>query len=64
MEGAMEMIDQIYMWKRLYWQAIDRGFEPGEAGRFACRALSCCKLPFPLRRHNYRISTSFPAVAA
>jgi hypothetical protein len=40
LEGAMEIIDQIYMWKRLYWQAIENGSEPVEAERFANSNLS------------------------
>jgi hypothetical protein len=35
----MDTMDQIYLWKRLYWQAVGDGCEPGEAERFANRSL-------------------------
>lgn len=36
----MSMIEKIYRWKQLYWQAIEDGFEPWDAEQFANRSLS------------------------
>lgn len=36
----MEQQTQIYLWKRLYWQAIQDGYEPGQAEDFASRVLA------------------------
>lgn len=60
----MDTMDQIYLWKRLYWQAVDSGLEPGEARRFACRAFSRSAFQCPTPMHHVRISRSFPAVTA
>jgi hypothetical protein len=62
MEGVMEKVDQIYLWKRLYWRAVDNGLEPGKAQRFAYRAFSRCGVQFPAPKHHVRVCTSFPAV--
>lgn len=60
----MQTMDQIYLWKRLYWQAVNDGLDPGEARRFAYRAFCRCSTPFPALKRQVRISTSFPAVTA
>ena len=63
LENVMEKIDQIYAWKRLYWQAIESGFEPLEAGDYATRHLPS-NLPMPrLEARNARISQAYRAVA-
>lgn len=36
----MEEQNQIYFWKRLYWQAIQDGYEPGQAEEFANQVLA------------------------
>ncbi|HET9699745.1 MAG TPA: hypothetical protein VFP70_02375 [Burkholderiales bacterium] len=36
----MEEQNQIYFWKRLYWQAIQDGYEPGQAEQFANQVLA------------------------
>lgn len=36
----MEQQNQIYFWKRLYWQAIQDGYEPGQAEQFANQVLA------------------------
>lgn len=60
----METMDQIYLWKRLYWQAVNNGLDPGEARRFAYRAFCRCTTSFQAPKRHVRISTSFPAVMA
>jgi hypothetical protein len=55
----METIDQIYHWKRLYWQAIERGFEPCQAEEFANRALrEQRQVPVPMKQ-KVHISASY-----
>ena len=60
----MDTMDQIYLWKRLYWEAISRGLEPVKARLFANQTL-------PAQPHgnfrpgqNFRISATYPAVPA
>lgn len=36
----MERLDHIYIWKHLYWRAIQDGYEPQQAEEFANRMLS------------------------
>jgi hypothetical protein len=36
----MDMIEQISMWRQLYWEGIEEGLERGEAEHFANRILS------------------------
>lgn len=59
----METMDQIYLWKRLYWQAISDGCEPCEAERIANRSLPCSQRSARCVPPTIRISTAFAAVA-
>ena len=59
----METMDQIYLWKRLYWQAIGDGCEPGEAERFANRSLPSSQSSSWRAMPTIRISTTYAAVA-
>lgn len=60
----METIDQIYLWKRLFWQAVGNGCEPGEAERYANSRLPCRQRTSHRGTPMVRISTTFPAVPA
>jgi hypothetical protein len=59
----METMDQIYLWKQLYWQAIGNGCEPGEAERIANRSLPCSQRSSPWAAPTIRISSTYAAVA-
>jgi hypothetical protein len=59
----METMDQIYLWKRLYWQAISDGCGPDEAERFANRSLPCSQRTSRCAAPTIRISTTYAAVA-
>jgi hypothetical protein len=60
----METMDQIYLWKQLYWQAIGEGCEPCEAERIANRGLPCSQRISPWAAPTLRISSAYAAVAA
>ena len=59
----MEMIDQIYMWKQLYWEGIEEGLEPCDAEQFANRTLSIeLQVPVHLTRHTWSsLASASPA---
>lgn len=59
LEGIMETIDQIYLWKRLFWQAVSDGCEPGEAERIANSRLPCQQRTMRRAAPTVRISTTF-----
>jgi len=59
----METMDQIYLWKRLYWQAVGDGCEPGEAERFANRSLPASQRISGRATPSIRISSTYAAVA-
>jgi hypothetical protein len=60
----METMDQIYLWKRLYWQAVGNGCEPGEAERFANRSLPWQQRTSHRATPTARISATYATVAA
>lgn len=60
----MDTMDQIYLWKRLYWEAIGRGLEPLEATLFANQALPAQPHAAPRAAQNLMISACYPPVAA
>ena len=62
LEGVMETMDQIYLWKRLYWQAIGNGCEPGEAERVANRSLPCSQRSLRRAVPTIRIFSTYAAV--
>jgi hypothetical protein len=39
-ERQVEQSDRIYLWKHLYWRAIQEGYEPRQAEEFANRMLA------------------------
>jgi hypothetical protein len=59
----MDTINQIYLWKRLYWQAISNGCEPGEAERIANRSLPPQQRASRRATPTVRISRTYAAVA-
>jgi hypothetical protein len=63
-EDVMDTMDQIYLWKRLYWEAIARGLEPMKATVFANRTLPAQPHGAPRSRQSARISSTYPAVPA
>ena len=64
LEDVMETMDQIYLWKRLYWQAVGNGCEPGEAERFANRSLPWQQRTSHRATPTARISATYATVAA
>lgn len=60
----METMDQIYLWKRLYWQAIERGLEPVKAALFANISLPAQPHGASRPGQSPRISTTYPGVPA
>lgn len=60
----MDTMDQIYLWKRLYWDAIARGLEPVKATLFANQALPAQPHGAPRLAQSFRISNTYPAVPA
>ena len=63
LEGVMDTMDQIYLWKRLYWEAIGNGCEPCEAERIANRSLPCSQRTSRYAAPTIRISSTYAAVA-
>lgn len=60
----METMDLIYLWKRLFWEAVGNGCEPDEAERIANRSLPCSQRTSRCIAPTIRISTTYAAVAA
>jgi hypothetical protein len=60
----MDTMDQIYLWKRLYWEGIALGLGPIEATRFANQSLPAQPHAAPRPVQNFRISGTYPAVPA
>lgn len=60
----MDTMDQIYLWKRLYWEAIGRGLDPVKATLFANQALPAQPHAAPRPAQTVRISSGYPPVAA
>lgn len=58
----METMDQIYLWKRLFWQAISEGCEPDEAERVANRNLPCSQRTSCCAPRTARISMTYAVV--
>jgi hypothetical protein len=63
-EEVMDTMDQIYLWKRLYWEAIGRGLDPVSAALFANQTLPAQPHARPRRGQSLRISAAYPAVPA
>lgn len=61
-EGTMETMDQIYLWKRLFWQAVSEGCEPDEAERVANLNLPCSRRDSRRVPPTTRISMTYAVV--
>lgn len=60
----MDTMDQIYLWKRLYWQAIERGLEPFKATLIANQSLPAQPHGPGRPGQSLRISFAYPVVPA
>ncbi|HEX9180702.1 MAG TPA: hypothetical protein VF859_09930 [Burkholderiales bacterium] len=60
----MDTMDQIYLWKRLYWEGIALGLGPFEATRYANQYLPAQPHAAPRAVQSIRISTTYPPVPA
>lgn len=60
----MDTMDLIYLWKRKYWEAIDRGLDPAGAARSASRTLPRQPKSGARPAQSVKISSTYPAVPA
>ena len=60
----MDTMDQIYLWKRLYWDAIARGLEPVKATLFANQTLPAQPHAPARELESFGISFAYPDLPA
>ncbi len=60
----MDTMDQIYLWKQLYWDAIARGLDPEQAAEAANRALPAQPRDDRARDKTLSDSSPYPPAAA